>query len=326
MEENGKSYKISLKTMIFLIIIIVLLIAVIVMGFMLFSKKNNGEDVKTSTEKISDKTFEEKEENEVKNSSKDKSNDKNSENNKNKVNNSSNNGKENDEYIDKIVSNRGYIYDAQYAPENIGDEEYVSSDEKTYSISEIKVPFLNMTSEDADEVNSEIEELYQSFAREFKVCSENKNSFIKVDYETYVTANITSILITVQRGKELDVTNEYISYNFDLISGTKLDYSQVYQIAGISEIQASVKNTIDNLEDFNKYSLEGRRDVSEDAINSRKEEIEACKTRIYTYYQQDLLNNKLVYFLDNNLKLNIVINVVLPDDEGSYLKMVIVEA
>ncbi len=323
MEDNKKVFKISLTTLILIVTVIVLLVVVIIMGFMMKGLKGYADDGDEQLGVISDKKFEEKEfdvknkvENKIENSTL-----------KNTVSNIIENSTDNSgvaEYIGKVVENRGYTYDAQYTAEKKVENEYEASDGNSYSISDIRVPFINMNSEDAETYNSKIEELYQGFVNEFKVCSENKNSFIKVAYETYTTSNIISIFMVAQRGKEGKITEEYFSYNFDALSGEIIDYEQACRIAGIQNIDESVSKAISSLEDFDEYILDDKR-IDKELIDARNGEIDYCKSLIYAYYQDDLSNNRLVYFLDNNLKLNIVINVVLPAEGGNYDKPVVID-
>lgn len=323
MDEEKKVFKISLKTLMFLIIIIVLLVVIIVMGFMLASKSHN----EKQSESAVSKDNEDKEEvvsniveNEVENKTDNKVKNKVSNKTKNTVNPDSSG---NVQYVEKIVDAKSYIYDAQYSVENLKIEEYQTNDGTSHSASDIVVPFVNMVSDDADDVNNEIQSLYENYMNEYKVCSENKNSFIKVNYETFTTANIISVLITVQRGNENEETNEYVTYNFDAIDGVKLTYSQTYELVGIKDIEEKVKNVISNLEDFEEYEL--NESYPEEVREARDKELEDCKNKIYTYYQQDLLNNHIAYYLDRNLKFNIAINVVLPAEGGEYSKIVVVE-
>ena len=220
---------------------------------------------------------------------------------------------ENEEYVDKYVKNRGYVYDAQYIPENINVETYKTNDGENHSVLEIKVPYINMDCDAGKECNLEIEDIYKGFVNEFKACSDNKNSYIKSSYETFITSNIISTVITVERGKEENVTNEYIAYNFDAITGTKLSYDQVYGIAGITDVSECIKDNIDSFDVYDEY-LQVNPNESKDAVETKKENVENCKKQIFTNYQQDLINNKLVYYLDRNLKLNIKMKIFLPED------------
>ena len=331
--EEKKAYKIGVMPLFLLILDILLIIVVIVMGLIIYTqqkKLNNMEitevDANESAasvapidepeENIVNEIIEDKEENIVSNQVVKTTN-------TNTV--SENNVSEENGYARKIVDNRAYIYDAQYPANGIKVNSYSSSDGNTYAVSDIIVPYINMVSSDASAMNQEIEGLYNQYIDEFVVCSQNKNSYIKVSYNSYITSNIYSILLTVQRGQGTSESSEYIAYNFDILSGTKLDYNQVCYVAGITNASETIQTTIDNLDDYNSYYLVAGRFTTQEQVDERSAEIENCRKQIYTSYQEDLLNNKLVYFLDNNLKLNIVVKIGLPNNEGSYSKLVVVE-
>ena len=92
-----------------------------------------------------------------------------------------------------------------------------------------------------------------------------------------------------------------------------MTYEQIYGIAGINNIEECIKNNIEELEEFKKYSANLK---NNNDITNLQNEVDACQKQMYTYYQEDLLNNKLVYFLDSNLKLNVKLKIVLPKDES----------
>ena len=239
---------------------------------------------------------------------------------------SSNNSSMEYTYTSKVVENRPYIYDAQYYVDTSNINSYATNDGVKHNVEDIVVPYVNMVSDDANKINLEIEKLYNEFVEEFKICGQNLNSYIKVSYQTYITSNIYSILITVQRGYENSNTDEYFAYNFDIISGTKLDYNQVCYVAGISDANEIVKKMVEELEDFKSYYLVPSRYVTQEAADERNAEVDAYKNQVYTYYQEDVLNNKLVYFLDNNLKLNVGIRILLPDSEAINEKIIKIES
>ena len=336
--DEKKVYKIGLWPMILIILDVILIITVIIMGMIIHPKtaliaknaaaakevtpiqvdETRKEDEKIAEEKVITNTNSTAEPKPKKNDT------------KNTTTNTANTTKEKDnsteQYTAKTVENRPYIYDAQYTPDGLKTSSYLADDGVNYKVSDIVVPYVNMVSSDATKMNTEIETLYRKWVEEFRICSQNLNSYIKVNYTTYITSNIYSICITVQRSNEQVTSEEYFAYNFDIISGTQLDYGQVCYIAGISDAGECVQKRIATIEEYNSYYLVPSRTVSQEEVDARKAEIETYKSEIYTHYQEDILNNQLVYFLDNNLKLNIAIKMKLPDNEIMHTKVVIVES
>ncbi|MBR2289256.1 MAG: hypothetical protein IJ867_01190 [Clostridia bacterium] len=326
--EEKSSYKIRLLPMILLVVCIILLIVVIGMGMMLHEKNQtiaSLQNEKQNVEIVAGEIPERPEEPPVANNTVETRNQTRNE----VVNNRTNNAVENtatneNGYTGKIVENRGYVYDAQYSTDSLTTTSYQTTSGKSYSIKEIVVPYINMVSSDAKSVNEELEKLYGGYVEEFKVCSQNLYSYIQVSYKTYITSNIYSIAITVQRGTGDEETQEYLAYNFDIISGTKLDYNQVCYIAGVSNASGSIQEAIQGLDDYKNYL--NQKKVSKEKLEEMKAEVEVCQNQTFMNYQESLSNNKLVYFLDDNLKLNIVVKVALPVGEEAYDKIVVVEA
>lgn len=335
--EDKKAYKIGLMPLFLLVLDIILIIVVIVMGLIIHNKNqiiagqnnvmiNNSENEENNDINIHEENSmlanEINDTIDVKNANTDIiNNDTNI--NTNTTNNSNNTLTG---VTPKIVETRSYIYDAGYPVNGVTTNSYTTNDGVNHSILDIVVPYINMESDDATQMNSEIEKLYNGYVEEFKKCSQNLNSYIKVNYTTYVTSNIYSILMTIERGQEDDKITDYLAYNFDIISGTKLDYNQLCFVAGINNSAESVKNSISTLEDYSSYYLYPSNNVSQEAVDQRNAKILNCQNQVYTLYQEDLLNSQLVYFLDNNLKLNISVKVILPNSDGSYNKIMIIEA
>ncbi len=324
--DDKKVIKISLTTLLLLIFAIILLVAVIIVGIVIFEKNKDGKNSENTKEVLQNNQISNSSQNlianETNNKTQNESKNKASNQTKNNTLNESESSGNSVQYIDKLVENKGYIYNAQYSPENIIDKNYLNSDGNTYNVSDIVVPYINMVSNDASKINTEVLELYNNLVKEFKICSENKNSYVKSNYQTYITSNIVSIFITIQRGEEQTATEEYLSYNFDLVSGTKLTYDQVYTIAGISNIDEDIKKNIDNLEDFDEYVIEEDRNHTKEEVEARNSEIQTCKDQIFNSYKLSVQNKKLVYFLNSNLKLNIAIDVVVPENNEKYVKVI----
>jgi len=332
--DEKKVYKIGLWPMILIILDIALIATVIVMGMIIHHKNEiiAKKDVATKEANPTD-VDESVNEEEITNTNSVTEPEQKKNHAENKIanmTNTTNNTAENDSSTEqntaKTVANRPYIYDAQYTPDGLKANSYLADDGVTYKVSDIVVPYVNMVSSDATKMNTEIETLYRKWVEEFRICSQNLNSYIKVNYTTYITSNIYSICITVQRSNERVTSEEYFAYNFDIISGTQLDYGQVCYIAGINDAGECVQKRIETIEEYDSYYLVPSRTVSQEEADARKAEIETYKSEIYTHYQEDILNNQLVYFLDNNLKLNIAIKMKLPDNEIMFTKVVIVES
>ena len=92
----------------------------------------------------------------------------------------------------KLDESLDYVYDASYKLDNI------------------IIPYVNIDSDDAKEVNQELYSLYEELVND-----ELKNK--TVNYDSYINDDVLSIVVTVSG------TNETYTYKFDLDTGNVLD-------------------------------------------------------------------------------------------------------
>lgn len=102
----------------------------------------------------------------------------------------------------KIDDNRDLIYDANYLYKNFSDESYYSENmNKSYSLKDINLPYININSEDANNANKEIKTLFEELAENFEQEYKNTKTWYNIaSYKTYTKGNLLSILITVESG------------------------------------------------------------------------------------------------------------------------------
>ena len=97
----------------------------------------------------------------------------------------------------KIYDNRDLIYDANYLYKNFSDESYYSENmNKSYSLKDINLPYININSEDANNANKEIKTLFEELAENFEQEYKNTKTWYNIaSYKTYTKGNLLSILI-----------------------------------------------------------------------------------------------------------------------------------
>lgn len=211
-----------------------------------------------------------------------------------------------DERVKKIDYSKEYVYDAEY--EHNATSESYSTSENTYNVSDIVVPFININSTDANSANTMIKGMYNICISKFNEGINDNITYVdKCNYESYINNDILSIVITYGFGGTDIVNYGYMTYNFDLTTGLKVSYEDLYKNAGLTSenINTKVNNAID------KYLENELSTLSPDNYEAG-EDINTYKKYSYNYYN-DLVNNKtLGYYLDSNLRLNIVTNVGMP--------------
>ena len=148
------------------------------------------------------------------------------------------------EGLAKINEDNEWIYDAEYTKKDLEGKSYKSSvTTETYSLEDIKVPFINIDSEDANEANEELKKLFDQAVKLFEEeLDGDQASYVLVSYEKVVNDEYLSVLVKTEVGGEEEIPNSvYYTYNFDMNTGNKLTYDEVYDIVGISEDEIEEK-------------------------------------------------------------------------------------
>lgn len=204
-------------------------------------------------------------------------------------------------YISKVDSDKDWIYDATYEKDVTADS---YSTVKTYYAKDIKVPFININSTAATKANEDIKVVLDTAIAAYNQGVNDKVTYVdECDYDSYKNDDIVSTIITLGIGATDTIYPDYYAYNFDLKTGNKLSYEDVYTKAGIkkSEIASKVETAINKVLE-NSYSGNPELDsLKQDSLNN---------------YNTALNNDSLYYYLSENNKLNIVVKLAIPSGRG----------
>ena len=226
----------------------------------------------------------------------------------NKDNDKNNNTQINDKVDDnnniptsiKLDESKDFIYLADY-DYDVSSETY-STNFKTYNVKDIKVPYINIDSTYASNVNKEIEKVFGKAIEAFKNGIKDKSTYVdECNYTYYLDNDILSVNLWLGVGSTDVVVPNYYTFNFDLKTGNLSSYDDVYKMVG-----------------FNSTSVN---DKIEKAITDKMRGILGSDypsgTNFDTYNNQSLSNyrnsvsdNTINYFLDKNKKLNVVVKMV----------------
>ena len=204
----------------------------------------------------------------------------------------------------KIDESKPWVYDATYEYD-VEPKSYTNSDDETYSMDDIIIPYINLNSTAATKANAEIKNLFIELADFFKEqLEQTKMRWNVADYKFYEDDDILSVIITTEKGgTDISVEN-YYTYNFDLKTGKLLTYEEIYKYVGfnsnninekvgnaITDEMTDTMNSDDYLkgQDFNKYNSES-----------------------ITNYETSISENSIRYFIDADKKLNIVVPLSIP--------------
>lgn len=171
---------------------------------------------------------------------------------------------------------------------------------KTKSLNDIKVPYININTEDAVETNKTIKQLFNQAINQYKQTYKNiKNNQTQANYDTtisYKSYKSSQYLSLVLKYKIKEEQYQYLTYNFNLNDGHLLTYKEAYSIAGFTDktIKTSVNYTIESK--CQKYQIQTNQELYTQLLTNTKNN-----------YQSNVLNNTILYYLNKNKKLNIII-------------------
>ena len=241
---------------------------------------------------------------------------------------SSNNEVLNNNETLKIDVSRAYVSDATYSYDNkyieyrggvtnsdVGLISYFGIDVE-YSkgkqiLTNLKVPYFNINSEDATDANNELFSLYTEYAKKFDVCAEeDKDSSLPsctllLTYKSYQYDNIASVVVIDSAQATSKWVLNYHTYNFDLTTGKNLSYDEVLNKLGYSRDSVSsiysnlIKEKMDNI--VKNFDLNKACSFSKDRYNT-----ENCYDITYKLLDDSISDDSVLYFINNDGELNLL--------------------
>lgn len=201
--------------------------------------------------------------------------------------------KETTKTVKKVDESKEYVYDADYE-KNVDADSYTTNYNETYYAKDIVVPYINIKTEDATSANTKIKEVFDNAIKRYNDGVNNKTTVVDCNYTKYINNDYLSVLLKFGVGGTDVMYPDYYSYSFNLKTGKKLSYEDVYKLAGFdsSNIESKVEESI-KLEMKNNNS-----NIEDEWINKSIEN-----------YKEALNNNTLEYALSENGELNIVVAV-----------------
>ena len=235
----------------------------------------------------------------------------------------------------KIDESKEYVYDAEYKYDNKYTEydrangkgekrtiDYygipVEKSEKDY-LKDLIVPYININSNDATKVNTELENLYLKYAKEFDSCIDEVTTTTGpgcsqiLTYRTYSYNNILSVVVIDSTQATSPYIFDYHIYNFDLNTGNIISYNDMLSKLGYSKdtILDKMKDSIKNQMDIT-YKNNSEVDLSEacqynkDSNGNPLYGTTNCYDITYKLLEESINNNNLLYLTDNEGNLNIL--------------------
>ena len=231
----------------------------------------------------------------------------------------------------KIDESKEYVYDADYKYDNkytkYSDDYNEPGDTIDYfginiprgknDITTLKVPYLNINSNEAKIVNEELEKIYLKYAEEFDkyAADAEKNSNNPIchqilNYKKYQYNNILSIIVFYDTQCTSPFVFNYLTYNFDLTTGNKISFEEMVSILGYN------KDTIvENMKALTKTGMDKyfkSVDLSVACKGAGKgSEIESfgtdsCYEITNKLLQRTIDDDSILFFTDNDGNLNVL--------------------
>lgn len=238
---------------------------------------------------------------------------------------------------DKVVSiklddTKDYVYDANYKYANKYSEFSRGTDDKKYTVNQeaipvvkngkealkdLKVPYINIKSNDATKVNKELEQLYLKNAKIFDECADLKQKMGDgcsqiLTYKVYNYNDILSVVVIYGEQMTSPYEFEYNVYNFDLKTGSLISYTENLNKLGFAKdatfnkIKEQIKHQMNKIysdigEDLTKACHNALGDDDKPLYNTKD-----CYEITYKLLQEEIDNNKVLFFVDNAGNLNVL--------------------
>lgn len=225
--------------------------------------------------------------------------------------------------VNEIIQEKNYVYDADYKYNNkYTESKRFSYNEETgkktidqYGISveynngtqyleDLKVPYINLNSNDATTANNEIKQLYEEYAKFFDSCAEEAiyGCSLILTYRTYTYNNILSIVIIYGSQSTSPWNLNYKTYNFDITTGNKLTYNETLSKLGYdnksttTKAKEKIKNKMDEI--WKPYA----KDLTTECSNNTN-----CYDKANELIETSIKDNSILFFVNNEGKLNLLL-------------------
>ena len=202
----------------------------------------------------------------------------------------------------RFNSNLFYVYDSAYTPTNPADGYFLGND--YHDINEIIVPYININSNEATQVNEKIHSFYDQAVTKYNEYASSKNGYINVDYKYYMNKNVLSIIIEQIEGGNGIAQKQFYTCNYDLVKDKILTFDEVYKSIGFTDetIDLTVKYEIENSSFYKIYGSLFNEETIKTSIDATFEDYSTRKGA-----------NAVNYYIDSKGSMLIDMNYVIPN-------------
>ena len=165
----------------------------------------------------------------------------------------------------------------------------------------MKVPYININTTEVKEINEKLKKLYEEYASrfdEYAISTQGGSQILT--YYTYTSNNILSLVVTYGHQTTDLLYPEYLIYNFDLSNGNLLDYNTFLNKLNCTKEDAS---------------LFAEKKINDYIVANIPMEHQS-KTSSIDKFTEEVNNNKLLYFIDNNGNINYIATIYIEAGRG----------
>lgn len=218
--------------------------------------------------------------------------------------------------------NKEYVFDAEYDIKTIKDSYKLSNDTtKVISSKNIKVPYININSEDVSEINDKLYSLQQEMVKIFNENVDTGMHYYTAIYNQYINNNILSlVVITEVGGSDIPKLGYYI-YNIDLSTGKKLTFNQIVNKnnLNITNVNNTIKSKIE------KIVKENPANTDSCTFNFRDSKNQTPLEAAIDEYNDNLTNDNVIGYIDANGDLHAIVTIYFCAGRGQELQDIVIK-
>lgn len=221
--------------------------------------------------------------------------------------------------VSKLNVDKEWIYDAEYE-KNVDSKSYLIG-EKTYYAKDIIVPYININSTFAKKSNTEIKNIFDDAIAKYNKGVDDKITYVdECNYKKYVNDDLVSVILTYGIGATDVVHPLYYTYNINLKDGNEISFEDAYKNAGYNfdNITSKVENSI-------KKSMENKLKNMDKSNYPEGTNFDTFLNKSINNYKESVSKKTIKYFLSDDNKLNIIVNLNLPVGTGEFDTIITVE-
>lgn len=233
--------------------------------------------------------------------------------------------------IDKFILNSAYVcedsFDVNLYKKYISKFSINNNEGVKMDVSEIRVPYFNLSSQETVQINTDIQSLYCTYLREFK---QNYEKFINegyddvskmhmvgpmiLNYDAYLYNDMLSVVVY---HKKPDSCYSYETYVFDVVSGKLLNVDEISSLIDFNFKEYDYHSILNRFYDGAQGNM-----LASTSIYNINDSLDQNKINVVRPYRD--AGNGIGIFVDNSGSINLLlpINIETGDTCGQKISLI----